>query len=69
MSNNPFMKGKMIEPLSFEGNDKVADFIDNVFSNSGFNARRLGEACELYARMIDEETTVCLTLAAGGHRA
>ncbi|MFH1470733.1 MAG: deoxyhypusine synthase [Candidatus Micrarchaeota archaeon] len=60
---NPYMRGKMIEPLSFEGNEKVSDFIDNVFANSGFNARRLGEACELYSRMIDEDATVCLTLA------
>ena len=60
---NPYMTGKMIEPLALEGNGQIADFIDNVFANSGFNARRLGEACELYSRMIDEDATVCLTLA------
>ncbi len=63
MAKNHYMSGKMIEPLKLEGNENTADFIDNVFANSGFNARRLGEACELYSRMIDEDATICLTLA------
>jgi deoxyhypusine synthase len=62
-SKNPYMHGKMIEPLQLEGNEKVSDFIDNVFAASGFNARRLGEACNLYGRMIEEDATICLTLA------
>jgi deoxyhypusine synthase len=56
-------KGKMIEPLSLAGNEKVKDFIEQVFGHSGFNARRLAEACTLYSRMIKENTTICLTLA------
>jgi len=63
MEKSQYLRGKMIEPLSLKGNEGVADFIDNVFANSGFNARRLGEACDLYSRMLDDDTTVCLTLA------
>ena len=58
-----YMAGKMIEPLELKGNEDVAKFIRNVFGNSGFNARRLAEACEIYSRMLQEDTTVCLTLA------
>jgi deoxyhypusine synthase len=53
----------MIDPLRLEGNEAVADLIDQVYARSGFNARRLAEACELYSRMLREDTTVCLTLA------
>jgi len=60
---NCYMAGKMIEPLKLKGNENVANFIRNVFGNSGFNARRLAEACEICSRMLQEDTTVCLTLA------
>ena len=63
LGGNPYLKGKMIEPLKIEGNEKVSDFISNVFGNSGYNARRLAEACEIYSRMIKEDATICLTLA------
>jgi deoxyhypusine synthase len=53
----------MIDPLQLEGNEQVADLIDNVYAKSGFNARRLAEAAHLYKRMLDQDTTVCLTLA------
>jgi deoxyhypusine synthase len=52
-----------IDPLKLEGAELVADLIDNVYAQSGFNARRLAEAARLYAHMIDEGATVCLTLA------
>ncbi|MEP0841928.1 MAG: deoxyhypusine synthase [Phycisphaerae bacterium] len=53
----------LIDPLVLEGNEAVADLIDRVYARSGYNARRLAEACELYSRMLREDTTVCLTLA------
>lgn len=46
-----------------EGNENVADFIDNVFGGSGFNGRRLAEGAQLYSKMIADEATICLTLA------
>ncbi len=53
----------MIDPLKLEGNEAVADLIDNVYARSGFNARRLAEAAHLYSRMLQEDTTICLTVA------
>ncbi|GMU21956.1 MAG: hypothetical protein AMXMBFR13_20440 [Phycisphaerae bacterium] len=53
----------MIDPLVLEGNELVADLVDNVYARSGYNARRLAEACDLYRHMLTEDTTVCLTLA------
>lgn len=53
----------MIEPLKLEGNEAVVDLIDNVYAGSGFNARRLAEAAQLYVRMLDSGATVALTLA------
>ncbi len=58
-----WMRGKSIEPLQLSGNENVVDLIDNVYAKSGFNGRRLAEAAELYSRMLDEGTTVGLTLA------
>jgi deoxyhypusine synthase len=54
---------QMIEPLPIAKGQKVNDFVDTVFAKSGYNARRLGEACRLYSKMLNEEVTVCLTLA------
>ena len=53
----------MIDPLQLDGAEAVADMIDKVYARSGFNARRLAEAAHLYKRMLDSNTTVCLTLA------
>jgi deoxyhypusine synthase len=53
----------MIEPLSLAGNEAVVDMIDNVYARSGFNGRRLAEAAQLFARMIDEDAVICVTLA------
>jgi deoxyhypusine synthase len=37
--------------------------IDNVFAHSGFNARRLADGAQLYARMLREDATVGITVA------
>ena len=58
-----WMGGASIEPLQLDGNENIADLIDNVYAKSGFNGRRLAEACELYCRMLDRNTTVGLTIA------
>lgn len=57
------MGGRTVDPLQLGDAAAVKDFIDRVFGHSGFNARRLAEACRLYDRMIQEDATVCLTLA------
>ena len=53
----------MIEPLQLGGNEQVRDMVEKVFAGSGFNARRLAEACRLFSRMIEEDATIALTLA------
>ncbi len=52
-----------IDPLDLSGAEMVADLVDKVYAHSGYNARRLAEACQLYSRMIADDATVCLTLA------
>jgi deoxyhypusine synthase len=52
-----------IDPLQLSGKENIADLIDGVYAKSGFNARRLAEGAQLYARMIDEGATVAMTLA------
>ena len=53
----------IIDPLDLGQAEQVADLIDNVYARSGFNARRLAEAAQLYRRMAEQNTTICLTLA------
>jgi len=55
--------GRTIEPLTLAGNEAVADMIDNVYAQSGFNGRRLAEAAQLFSRMIDSGATIALTVA------
>jgi deoxyhypusine synthase len=52
-----------IDPLELKGAESVAAMIDNVFAKSGFNARRLAEAAKLYKHMIEQDATICLTVA------
>jgi deoxyhypusine synthase len=40
----------------------IAELVD-VFASSGYNGRQLGEAAKLYAQMISENATICLTIA------
>jgi deoxyhypusine synthase len=56
-------RGRTIEPLRLAGNETVRQMVDKVFAASGYNGRRLAEACDIYSRMLRENTTVALTLA------
>lgn len=57
---------------SFSGSDiprmrlgrgtSAEDLID-MYARTGYNGRRLGEAARMFARMIDEGATVCLTVS------
>jgi len=53
----------MIDPLDLDQAQQTADLIDRVYAKSGYNARRMAEAARLYSRMIEEDATICLTLA------
>ena len=41
---------------------KIEDLVE-VYTGSGFNARQLGEAAKLYAKMIKDNATICLTIS------
>ncbi|MCK6486337.1 MAG: deoxyhypusine synthase [Phycisphaerae bacterium] len=56
-------EGPQIEPLELRGHEHVADLIDHCYGRSGFNGRRLAEACRLYSRMVGEDTTIAVTLS------
>ncbi|MEM3031253.1 MAG: deoxyhypusine synthase [Candidatus Micrarchaeia archaeon] len=58
-----FLRGRTIEPLRFRKDMDVEFMVERVFGASGYNARRLAEACALYGKMIRNDATVCLTLA------
>jgi deoxyhypusine synthase len=49
--------------MDLRPNTNVADMIDHCYARSGFNGRRLAEACQIYSRMLNAGTTVGLTLS------
>jgi deoxyhypusine synthase len=56
-------KGKKISPIVIKDNMSVTQLVDEIFDDMGYNAKRLAQACHLFKSMIDENSTVCLTLA------
>lgn len=55
-------KGKDIPHIKLDPKMKIEDLVE-VYAGSGFNARQLGEAAKLYAKMIKENATICLTVS------
>lgn len=58
-----YWRGKKVSPIPLAEGMTITELVDNVFDGMGYNARRLAEACHLFRKMIDENSTVCLTLA------
>ncbi len=54
--------GKDIPHIKLDPKMTIEDLVD-VFASSGFNGRQLGDAAKLYAKMIKEDATICLTVA------
>ncbi len=54
--------GKDIPHIKINSKTSIEELVD-IFANSGYNGRQLGEAAKLYARMIQEDVTICLTVA------
>ena len=54
--------GKDIPHISLDPKMTIEQLVD-VFASSGFNGRKLGEAAKLYAKMIKENATICLTIS------
>jgi deoxyhypusine synthase len=56
-----FLRGESISPRPIDGNERVADLIDNAFL--AYNAARLREACQLFTeKMLEPNVTVGMTL-------
>lgn len=54
--------GKNIPHIEVNPDMKIDDLVE-IYSNSGYNARQLGEAAKLYRKMIEDDATICLTIA------
>jgi len=54
--------GKDIPHIKLDPKMTIEDLVE-VFSRSGFNGRQLGDAAKLYAKMIKENATICLTIS------
>lgn len=61
-SNRHSFTGKDI-PYAKISKDMSIEQLIELYASAGYNARRLGEAAELFYRMIDEDATICLTVA------
>jgi len=53
-------KGNDIPHIKLDPNMSIEDLV-KIYSESGFNGRKLGEAAKVYAKMIKENATICLT--------
>ncbi len=54
--------GKNIPHIEVRPDMKIDDLVE-IYANSGYNARQLGEAAKLFCKMIEDDATICLTIA------
>lgn len=52
-----------INPIRLKNNMTVKELVDNFNRSGAFNAGRLGEACKLYEKMLEEDATVAITIS------
>jgi deoxyhypusine synthase len=62
VNNKHTFTGKKIDPPDIYPNMSISDLI-SFYGSTGFNARRLSEAANMFKKMIDSEATICLTLS------
>ena len=55
-------RGKNIPHFKIKPNMGIDELVE-IYASSGFNARQLGEAAKLYCKMIEDDATICLTIA------
>ncbi|HSG73860.1 MAG TPA: deoxyhypusine synthase [Nitrosopumilaceae archaeon] len=55
-------KGKDIPHVKLHPKMTIEELVE-TFSRTGFNGRQLGNAAKLYAKMIKENATICLTVS------
>jgi len=62
--NSRFLQKNRIYPnIPRLPNTSVIDLIQYYSDSGAYNGGRLAEACQIYEKMIDEDATICLTLA------
>ena len=54
--------GKNIPHIEVNPDMKIDDLIE-IYANSGYNARQLEEDAKLFRKMIEDDATICLTIA------
>lgn len=54
--------GKNIPHIQLDPKMTIEELVE-VYASSGYNGRKLGEAAKLYAKMIKEDATICLTVS------
>ncbi len=54
--------GNDIPHIKLDPKMTIEDLVE-VFANSGYNGRQLGDAAKLYAKMIQDGATICLTIS------
>ncbi len=55
-------EGKEIPHIKLDSKMTIKQLVE-IYANSGFNGRQLGEAAKLYSKMIHDDATICLTVA------
>ena len=60
--NNHHFHGKDIPHIKLDPKMTIEDLIE-IYANSGFNGRQLGNAAKLYSKMIKNNATICLTIS------
>ena len=60
--NHHHFEGRDIPHIKLDSKMTIKELVE-IYANSGFNARQLGEAAKLYQKMIHDNATICLTVA------
>ena len=55
-------RGNPIPHIQMTPDMGINDLVE-IFAGTGYNARQLGEAAKLYCKMIEDDATICLTVA------
>lgn len=54
--------GKNIPHIQLDPKMTIKDLVD-IYASTGYNGRALGEAAKLFATMVKEDATICLTVS------
>jgi deoxyhypusine synthase len=64
MNKDKLLKGSRIYPEKTDiTNITISEIIDYYNNSKAYNGGRLAESCKIYEKMIQEDATICLTMA------